>query len=534
MAKPITATLCCWWMLFASAPPHTVAASRPNFVVIMADDMGYSDAGCYGGEIKTPHLDALAHRGLRFTQYYSTGRCWPSRATLLTGYYAQQVGMDPRKGYRWPRWTRLLPQYLNTAGYRCYHSGKWHVRHTPVDKEHSGFARSYWMRDHDRFFSPQRHTLDDRPLPEVQRGSGYYVTSAITEYALTFLREHHRESPTQPFFLYLAFTSPHFPLHALEEDIARYRKIYLEGWDAIRQQRWERMREAGIISCDLSRLRPDVIAPWSLPEKKLQEHIGAGESGKAVAWKQLTPDQKEFQAHKMAIHAAMVDRIDQEVGRVVEQVKSMNAFDNTVFFFVSDNGASAEQIIRGDLHNPSAPLGSAGSYLCLGPGWSSAANTPLALHKHWNHEGGISSPLIIHWPAGITAAGELRHSPGHFIDLVPTILDIAGIDHRSLTSDATPPPFPGRSLRPAFAADRGDWGPRTLFFAHAGNRAIRSGDWKAVLRVNNAERWELYNLARDRCENVNLARDQPERLEELRRLWIERTEQFEKDRVHGQ
>ena len=517
------------WYALTNAGHAAADAESPNFVVVMADDMGFSDAGCYGGEIRTPHLDALAEEGLRFTQFYSTGRCWPSRSVLLTGYYAQQVGMDPRKGKTWPQWTRLVSQHLGAKDYRCYHSGKWHVRSSPANKTHSGFDRSYWTRNHDRFFSPQNHLLDDEPLAAIPRGSGYYATTAIADRAIEFLKEHQTQHASKPFYLYVAYIAPHFPLQALPEDIARYRNVYVEGWDVVRRQRWERIQRAGLVQGSLSQRRPDVVAPWSWSEAKLQEHVGPGESARAVAWEDLTSAQKDLQAQKMAIHAAMVDRLDRETGRVMKQVEAMGAADNTVFIFVSDNGASAEQIIRGDMHDKGAALGSGGSYLCLGPGWSTAANTPFSLHKHWNHEGGISSPLIVHWPRGIRTPGELRHSPGHFVDLVPTILDLAGIDAQATGSGVQAPPFPGRSLRPAFDKDPG-W-ERTFFFSHAENHALRHGNWKAVVRTQNDEQWELYNVAKDRSETDDLAARQPEKLERLRAEWRALRDRFEVDRT---
>ena len=330
-------------MAAAAASPQ--AAARPNFLIIMADDMGFSDLGRYGGEIETPNLDSLAANGLRYTQAYSTARCWPSRTCLLTGYYAQQVRADPPQG-RHPQWCRVLPHYLKPLGYRNYHSGKWHLNGAPLQLQDGGFDHSYTIDDHNRFFSPQKATLDEQPLPAVQEGTGFYLTTAIADYAIGFLKEHATEHAQDPFCLYLAFTSPHFPLHALQEDIDRYRDRYLQGWDAMRQQRYERMVKAGLVNCPLSAPDPQTIPPWSAPEAELQSRIGPGEAGYAVPWSQLTDAQKKFQALKMAIHAAMVDRMDRNVGRVLDQLRQMRTFENTVIFFVSDNGASAEQIIR--------------------------------------------------------------------------------------------------------------------------------------------------------------------------------------------
>jgi arylsulfatase len=500
------------------------SASKPNILIVIADDMGFSDAGCYGGEIATPNLDRLAANGIRFTQCYSTGRCWPSRTCLLTGYYAQQVRMDPPQGPL-PAWTRVAPHYLKPLGYRCYHSGKWHLMGASKAIADGGFDHSYLLNDHDRYFAPKNHELDDRPLPPVEPGTDFYVTTAIASHALDFLKEHATEHKDSPFYCYLAFTSPHFPLHALREDIKRHQDRYLEGWDALREQRWKRMRQMGLVNCDLPPLEPDVIPDWNLPKEKLEEAIGPGEVNRAVAWKELTEQQKSFQATKMAIHAAMIDRMDREIGRVLDQVKAMGAGENTVVLFVSDNGASAEQIIRGDMNDPSAAPGSAKSYLCLGPGWSSAANAPFRLHKSWVHEGGISSPLIVHWPAGIAAHGELRRDPCHFIDILPTVIDLAGGKKISPEwNGRTAPPLPGKSLSPAFSRD-GAVTHELLYFHHLTNRAIRVGDWKLVAKGDKGP-WELYDLKTDRCEQKNLADRYPDRVREMSMQWQKCEDEF--------
>ncbi len=509
---------------FATGAENGETQRKPNFLIIVADDMGYSDAGCYGGEIETPNLDRLAAEGLRFTQCYSTGRCWPSRTSLLTGYYPQQVRMDPPQGPL-PEWTRLAPHYLKPQGYRCYHSGKWHLMGAPKAIADGGFDRSYLLNDHDRYFAPQKHELDDRALQAVQPSSGYYNSCAIAQYAIDFLKEHETKCPDAPFYCYLAFLAPHFPLQALPEDIARYRDRYLEGWDVVRKRRWERMRKAGLVNCELSPLEPDELPSWNLSGDQLSKEIGPGEADRAVPWETLTEEQKRFQANKMAIHAAMIDRMDREIGRVLEQIAAMRAMDHTVILFVSDNGASAEQIIRGDKHDPTAAPGSAASYLCLGPGWSSAANAPFRLHKHWNHEGGISSPLIVHWPKGVSVKNELRHNPCHFIDILPTALDLAGVPAKEFKpADSNAPPLPGKSLVPAFSKDNGV-DHEFLFFHHTTNRAIRVGDWKLVAKGQEGP-WELYDLKTDRCEMKNLAAENPDRVREMVALWQKNEDLF--------
>jgi arylsulfatase A-like enzyme len=514
-------------ILLAQAGSPSRAAGRdgkPNFLVILADDMGFSDAGCHGGEIETPNLDRLAADGLRFTRFYNTARCWPSRAALLTGYYPQQVRMDPPEG-RLPPWTRVLPHYLKPLGYRSYHSGKWHLSGAPRPVADGGFDHSYMLDDFDRSFAPKKHSEDDRPLPAVAPGGGYYMTTAIAGHAIRCLKEHARDHPDKPFFQYLAFTSPHFPLRAPPEDIARYRDRYAQGWDIVRQERWKRLRELGIIDCALSERDPRTVPDWNLSEKELTRRIGSGEVGRAVAWNDLSAEQKAFQATKMAIHAAMVDRMDREIGRVLDQIKAMNALDDTLIIFATDNGASAEQIIRGDGHDPAAPPGSAETFLCLGPGWSTAANTPFRLHKSWVHEGGIATPMIVKWTKGIAARGALRHDVGHLIDIVPTLLELAGV-HASATWNGIPAPaLPGRSLVPTFVRDAGVE-REPLFFSHDGNRALREGDWKLVSSRQNGNLWELYDLGKDRRESVDLVARQPERVRRMETRWQEMNARF--------
>jgi len=333
------------------APGAAHGAKRPNFLVIVADDMGFSDAGCYGGEIATPNLDRLAARGVRFTQMYSTGRCWPSRACILTGYYAQQVRMDPPRG-RLPAWTRLVPHYLKPLGYRCYHSGKWHLRGAPKPVADGGFDHSYHIKNQNCFFATAKHDEDDRPLPPTRPDTGWYATTAIADHAIRCLKEHADRYADHPFLEYLAFTAPHFPLHALPEDIARYDGRYDAGWDAVRRARHKRMREMGLVRCDLAPLAPDVVPHWNLSAEELAKRVGPGEVPREIPWDGLTEVQKAFQARKMAIHAAMIDRMDREIDRVLDQLRAMGAYENTVILFVSDNGASAEQMIRGEGHDP--------------------------------------------------------------------------------------------------------------------------------------------------------------------------------------
>jgi arylsulfatase len=497
---------------------------KPNFVVILADDMGYSDAGCYGGDVDTPNIDKLAAGGLRFTQAYSTARCGPSRDCLLTGYYAQQTAADIMTPGNTPEWTRFLPEYLKPLGYRSYHSGKWHIKFRALGG--AGFDHSYMLLDENRYFAPRLQHLDEQPLPAVKPDDHFYITKAIGEHGARFLREHAAEHAQDPFLLYLAFTSPHFPLHALQEDIDRYSDRFAEGWDAAREKRFQRMRRMGLVNCELSPLEPGERPAWSTPDPELFDKIGPGEVTRAVAWSTLTPVQKKFQRTKMAIHAAMITRMDQEIGRVVDEIRRMNQLDNTVILFLSDNGASAEQIIRGDGHDPTAPPGSGASYLCLGPGWASASNTPFRLHKSYVHEGGIASPLVVHWPAGIRDKGALRHDPCHFIDILPTLVKLAGGPAATMAAEA--PELPGRSLVPAFAKS-GAISREFLYFNHSNNRAIRMDDWKLVA-LGKSGPWELYDLSKDRAEQRNLAANQPERVRKMRQVWEARDAEYAKIR----
>jgi len=497
------------------APSLWAAATKPNILVILADDMGFSDLGCYGGEIATPNLDGLATNGLRYSQFYNTARCWPTRCSLITGYYPQQIHMDPPRG-RFPSWAVPLPHYLKTQGYRCYHAGKWHINGAPAAIADAGFDHSYRVEDHNRNFHPQQVFEDDVRQPPVPKGSNYYTSIAYADYIIRCLQEHAKRYPDRPFFAFLAFTTPHFPLQALPEDIARYRDRYLEGWDKVHADRARRLREQGFPLNTVAAREPAIRAPSGPPG--VETNVDPAEIAYAIPWKELTPEQQRFQAVKMAIHAAMVDRNDQEIGRVLEQIRRMGAYEDTAIFFFSDNGASAEILVRGDGHDRKAPAGSEASFLCLGPGWSTAANSPFRRHKIWVYEGGVSTPLIIHWPAGISARGQWRQDIGHVVDLMPTFLELAGVSGDEHPADA--PPFPGRSLVPSFIKD-GASSLEFVFFSHSGNRALRVGEWKLVSAKDGGNRWELYNLANDRGETTDVAAQHPGRVRDMAARWSE-------------
>lgn len=508
-------------VFLGSIATSLAAPPRPNVIFILADDLGFSDLGCYGGEIETPNLDQLAANGLRFTQFYNSARCWPTRAALLTGFYPQQVRRDAMPGVQGgahprfvrPPWAALLPQLLETAGYRSYHSGKWHIDGEPLAQ---GFHRAYVVEDHDRFFNPQRHTLDDQPMPPIEPGRNFYITTWIADHAIECLQEHAREHAGRPFFHYVCFTAPHFPLQAFAEDIAKYVHRYTNGWNEIQAARGQRLRELMIVRHAPPPMERDLGPPYHFPEAL--EKLGPGEVNRPLPWDELTEEQRRFQAMKMAIHAAMVDRMDREIGRIIGQLRSMGVFENTMIWFATDNGASAEIMVRGDGHDPAAPLGSARTFLCLGPGWSSVANTPFRRHKVWVHEGGIATPLIVHWPAGIAAAqrGTLRHTVSHVIDFVPTVLELAGVAWPSDWRGRPVPASPGRSLVSVFAGD-GEPLHEALWFYHEGHRALRMGDWKIV--ASKGEPWELYDLSVDRGETRNLAESAPTRLAAMVSTW---------------
>jgi arylsulfatase A-like enzyme len=484
---------------------------KPNVLLVVMDDMGYSDLGCFGGEIDTPNIDALANQGLRFTQFYNTGRCWPTRSCTLTGYYAPQVCMDPPlRDYR-ARWQRMIPEFLKSANYRSYHSGKWHIFNTPKPEVDSGFDISFGYD-----IEQDKHHFEFNGVKK-------FSSTGITDHAIDCLKDHQANHSDKPFFHYLAYIAPHFPVQAEQADIDKYMGVYDEGWDVMRTKRWQRLKDMGIVNCDLSEREPDVPAPHYLEHKdEWGALLGPGEVEYALPWNDLTDEQKEFQATKMAIHAAMVDRTDKELGRLLKQIKDMGAQEDTIVFFISDNGASAEMLVRGEGHDPEAAPGSEASYLCLGPGWSSNCNAPFRRHKIWVHEGGVSTPLVVSWPKGIKTKGELRHDRGHVIDFLPTLLDLAGVDANDIEREGAPP-LPGRSLVPAFDQE-GAIERDHIFFHHQGNRALISGNYKLVnesieQKGRLDDEWALYDLRVDRSEMNDLSKDQPELLAKLMKLW---------------
>jgi arylsulfatase A-like enzyme len=499
----------------ASPPDEERSGSGlPNIVLILADDMGFSDLGCYGGEIRTPNLDGLAASGVRFTQFYNAARCCPTRASLLTGLYPHQVGMGgmvsqlgqarPQgsyQGYLSPDSCITIAEALKEAGYRSYMSGKWHVgedpEHWPLRR---GFDR-YWglISGASSYFELIRHqprvrlmALDSsRWTPPCD---DFYMTDAITGFAVEQLQNHRQTHNDQPFFLYVAYTAPHWPLHALPEDIARYEGRYDIGWDSLRRERQERQQTLGIFE-----------QPLPLPERPAS----------VPAWENVAD--KAHWVRRMQVYAAMVDRMDQGVGRIVETLRHNEQLDNTLLLFLSDNGACAEEITGRNLHNPEAVIGEPGSYAAYREPWAMAGNTPFRYYKSWVHEGGSATPMIAHWPAGNLPKGEFVRQPAHIIDLMPTFLELAGATYPGSYKGVETKPLEGMSLLPYLKGNQRT--ERTLFWEHFGKAAMRQGDWK-IVRVDG-QPWELYHLGRDRNELHNLAEAEPERIRVMAELYRE-------------
>lgn len=527
------------------------AAERPNIIVVLSDDMGFSDIGCYGGEIETPNLDALADGGLRFTQFYNTGRCCPTRASLLTGLYPHQAGighmMSDRghDGYRGElgKDCVTIAESLGSQGYRCYLSGKWHVtkavaadadRHNwPLQR---GFDRFYGtIHGAGSFFDPKSLTRNNDAIspfadPEYNPPGGiYYYTDAISDHAARFIVDHHVQNGDQPFFLYLSYTAAHWPMHALPQDIAKYEGKYDEGFKATHDARYKRLLELGLV--DEKWGRNPLVWDWNTKVKD-----------------------KKWESANMEVYAAMVDSMDQGIGRVCESLKSTGQFENTLIFYMQDNGGCAENYGRkmhknGPPKRPVSPTlrplepdslqpdmnpvqtrdgypvrmgygvmpGPEDTLIGYGEGWANVSNTPFRLYKHYVHEGGIATPLIAHWPDGIDRSGEIEHQPGHLVDIMATALDVAGAKHPSEREEKVVQALEGTSLAPAF---RGEALGRTapLFWEHEGNRAIRDGKWKLVARGAKGP-WELYNMEEDRTEMNNLAQKNPAKAKALAAAW---------------
>ncbi|MFK7789249.1 MAG: arylsulfatase [Phycisphaeraceae bacterium] len=480
----------------------------PNVLIIMADDLGFADLGCYGGDIRTPTLDMLAEDGLRFTQFYTAGRSANSRASLLTGYYHDQLGAAR------PNWVKTLPQLLKAADYRSYHSGKWQLDRwfqEPIGS--AGFDRSYHLADTEQHHWPGEHYLDGRRLDAAERSDGYNATKASTDYMITFLKDHQERYKDKPFFAYLAYTAPHHPLQADEDDIDDYAQQYADGWDARRARIFVKQRQMGLIDTDLAPLEPRTIAPGATRDQR--RLLGPDEVPYALRWFELTDEQQRFQTKKMRVYAAMIDRMDREIGRVISQLRRMRAYENTLIVFMSDNGASSEIVVGPRGHNLDSKAGSGDTYLSLGPGWASSSNTPFRRHKQSTYEGGIAVPMIVHWRRAVEDEGDFKTEVSHLIDFAPTILKLAGVKAEPVEKDT--PRFPGVDISPALTGE-GPYPDRELFFNQSGNRALRMGDWKIVASANDRA-WSLHDMRDDRAEENNVGRRNPEKLLELTMRW---------------
>ena len=485
---------------------------KPNIILIMADDMGYSDIGCFGSEIKTPNLDRLAASGVRITQFYNASRCCPTRASLLTGLYQHQAGIgDMVSNLGYPSYQGYLnsecvtmAEALKLNGYNTYMSGKWHVGGKPeAHPLKRGFDRYFGLIDGAGSYYkpiayrpnmvPVRWMLDDKDF--YPPDTGFYFTDAIADYAMSFLKE--EKESEKPFFLYLPFTAPHWPLHALPEDIEKYRGKYMKGWDAIRKERYQRMIKMGILDSSVKLSPKDAASP---------------------DWETLSDDEKVSWDLRMAVYAAMIDRMDQNIGRIVNYLTLKNQIENTLIVFLADNGGCHEN--TGNMKNflkTKGETGSEDSFDAIEIPWANANNTPFRMFKHWVHEGGIATPFIACLP-GTISEGKIVAETGHIIDLMPTFIDIAGGKYPENFNGNKIQPMEGISLMPALTGKKLKRS-NPLFWEHEGNRAVRDGDWKLVSAYDNVAKkfnsWELYNLKSDRSELNDLSYRYPKRLSKM-------------------
>ncbi|HEX8553339.1 MAG TPA: arylsulfatase [Sphingomonas sp.] len=492
------------------APARMAQAARPNVIVILADDMGFSDVGSYGGEIATPHLDALAAGGIRFTQFYNSARCSPSRAALMTGIYPHEAGMGHLEGTAEPTSRGLrgrlsdravtIAQVLKPAGYFTGMAGKWHLGTAPETSPPArGFDRSItlpggiYFRDQP---TTRKAAIDGKrvPLTSLQVGpNGWYGTDLLVDWTSRFVRE--AGDRRQPFFLYLPFVAPHFPVMAPADEIARIKGRYRSGWDALRAARLARQKTLGLID-------PRTKLPPLLDEN--------------YDWNRLSSADKERFDTMMTVYAAAITRMDRAIGRLVADLASRGELDNTLILFMSDNGGTAEG--GPDGRTIGSPLGGATSTLMTGLNWATLQNAPFRYFKSFTHEGGIATPLIAHWPKGIATAmrGTLVRDPGHLIDVMPTVVALSGASYPARYGAHAILPMKGRSFAPAFTGQRLTRG-EPIFWEHEGHRAIRDGQWKLVARRGMP--WELYDMTVDRTETRDLAGADPVIVQRMAGQW---------------
>ena len=506
-------------LLLCLVGPQTqlAAEERPNILLILCDDLGYSDLGCYGGEIQTPHLDRLAADGMRFTQFYNCAVCVTTRSSLLTGLYPRQA--------RRPRLRSnmlTLGEAMRRAGYATSLTGKWHLgSEAPLRPIDRGFDEHYGLLDGCcNYFNPakrdpvfynggrfRRFTHNDKPIAEFPEG--YYTTDAFSNHAATAIKRLAQNK--QPFFVHLCYTAPHFPLHAFAEDIERYRGKYKDGFLAMRERRHARQAELGLFA--------------SLPKLSAEEDKKGDYryDYDVPDWEELPAAQRRLEQARMETYAAMVDRMDRGIGQVLAALDESGVADNTVVMFLSDNGGCAtwpngrpgqeEGFVE---YNKDIPVGDGRGYEFVGKGWGWAQNAPFRQFKTWCYEGGIATPMIVRWPAEV-ARGSITHQVGHIIDFMPTLLELAQSDYPRKFAGNSILPVEGKSLLPVFRGKQ-RVGHDSLSWELFGNRAIRQGDWKLVWGASE-KRWELYDLQADRSETDNLAEKLPERVMAMARDW---------------
>jgi arylsulfatase A-like enzyme len=482
---PMTAILACIFTTGATSAAST--ETKPNVVIIMADDLGWSDLGSYGGEIQTPVLDRLANEGIRFSQFYNASKCQETRTAFMGGRYWQETGG------RTLRTGKTMGHAMRAAGYATFAVGKWHLASNPVNR---GFDRYFGHLggSTDFFRGHSSYHLDGEPF-DVSSIENFYATDAQADFAIRFIEELRVDSPEMPFFLYLAFSAPHSPIQALPEDILRYRGLYRAGWDVIRQQRYERMVDLGIFDArwPLSP-RPDSIPPWDA----------------------LTQEEQDFEDMRMATYAAMVDRMDQAIGRVLGKITALEESDNTLVIFLSDNGASPFDRFRRGRFYDGGPLPNPNAQWQYGLGWSNVSNTPFLHYKRNMFHGGQLTPFIAHWPNGIKSRGEIVDTPGHVIDLMPTVIEVAGSHWPSQFEGRDIEPLVGKSLLPLFQGGSFERS-EPLFFHLYDHRAVIDGKWKLVSDWGRP--WALFDLEKDRTELIDLSETEPRHFLRLKNQW---------------
>jgi|TARA_B110000467_G_scaffold161953_1_gene184083 arylsulfatase A-like enzyme len=478
-------------------------AARPNIILIMVDDMGWSDIGCYGGEIQTPNLDRLAGEGMRFTQFYNNAKCTTTRASIVTGLWPRRTGELLKTNMV------TLGEVMQDAGYATALSGKWHLGHGETTHPYNrGFQEFYGLLDGCcNFFNPVQPDPDykggkTRVFGHNDQGvtsfpSDYYSTDAFTDHAIETITKVVKEDPDRPFFHHITYTAPHYPLHAKPEDIAKYKGKFMMGWDKMREQRYARQVEIGLIDAK-------------------RYPLSQGDS-RSYAWE--TADQ-EFEDNRMAVYAAMVDSVDQNIGRLLQTLKELKVDDNTLICFLSDNGGCAEEPGGRDPNERNAGPGD--DYVAVGPAWGWAQNTPFKRYKQWLHEGGSNTPMIAWWPNQIEA-NTINEQPGHIIDFMATFIDMAGAKYPETYNGKDILPLEGKSMLPVFKGKQRQ-GHDFYAWEWTGNRAYRVGDMKAVWD-KLVKQWELYDLSVDRTENVNLASAHPETTQRLAKAWTKWAEE---------